>query len=306
MPKEMTAPSDLRTDRATLRAPKKLNDGSLRVEAVVATVGEVLDYGNRKEVVTKESLSDPVYLDSSRGSGISRHHVRGANGRDREMTVKDKGQRVGTVTGTRFDESEGVAIREMAIFDKATIDDILSKRLTYISDTYYVTQERVNADGQIEQVKRLSNSTAITNNPRAKSASIRTDEADMTPEEIQALIAGAVGPLSTQIADLTTKLEEATKEPEVVVHVDSADDIAERIVAVRLRADSLDVEIPDDIKGEIDLAKHVAVKLGADAARCDSADFCHGFIAASKVVEAPKREGWNPSTTKTEPTKSAV
>lgn len=292
METKMTPPSTLRTDRALLRAPRMLPDGTLRVEAVSATVGEVLTYPWGKEVVTAESLSDPAYLDALRGVGITRHHVRTNGGR---LTKDDKSNRVGTVIGARFDEETGQAIRELSIFDPDVAQEVLNKTLAFVSETYDLGGKRDRTDGMTDQTQRLPNSIALTDNPRAKSAAIRTDEANMTPEEIKAKIDEAVGPLVAKLDELTGKLEAAKPEPEEV-HTDSADDIAARIVATRLRADSLSVEIPDTVKGEAALLKHVATALGADKARCDAADYCQGFIDACKP-EAKKESGWTPTRT---------
>lgn len=284
---------ELRTDRATLRAPVVLADGSLRVEAVSVTAGEVLVYPWGKETATEASLSDAVYLDSSRGLAITRHHVAGGR-----VTKGNQDKRVGTITGARYDEIEKCAIRELTISDPAVIADILAKRLPYVSETYDAPKSHrvLREDGVTEQGKRIPNSIALTDNPRAKSAHIRTDEADMNEEEISALIAKAVGPLTTQISELKTALSAPppvikTEEP----HQDSADDIAERIVALRLRAAELrvDGDVTKGVKGESAIAQAIAKSLGADVTRCDSLDYCHGVIDAAKAPEAKTEQKWS-------------
>lgn len=283
---------ELRTDRATLRAPVVLADGSLRVEAVSVTAGEVLVYPWGKEVATEASLSDAAYLDSSRGLAITRHHVKGGR-----VTKANQDKRVGTITGARYDEIEKCAIRELTISDPAVIADILAKRLPYVSETYDAPKSHrvLREDGVTEQGKRIPNSIALTDNPRAKSAHIRTDEAEMEKEDISALIAEAVGPLKTTIEELKTALSAAPPvKKEEEPHQDSADDIAERIVALRLRAAELRVDAAklEGVKGEANLAKALATELGADATRCDSLDYCHGVIDAAKAPEAKSEQKW--------------
>lgn len=302
---------ELRTDRATLRAPKVLADGSLRVEAVSVTVGEILDYPWGKEVATEAAMKDPEYLDNSRGLAITRNHVKGGR-----VSRKNQDKRVGTITGARYDEGEKCAIRELTISDPQTIADFFAKKFPYVSETYDAPKSHrvLREDGVTEQGKRIPNSIALTDNPRAKSAHIRTDEADMNEEEISALIAKAVKPLNAQIKELTDAQALATLvvKPEVedVVHQDSADDIADRIVALKLRAAELRVDAAklEGVKGEANLAKTLATELGADAARCDSLDYCHGVIDAAKAPEAKPGQKWTATlrTDTANPSKSAL
>lgn len=113
----------------------------------------------------------------------------------------------------------------------------------------------------------------------------------MTEEQIAELMA----PLIERIAALEAKLEERADMDD-----DSEDEPmrsdAASILAMGKRAAEHGIDIPGDLKTGADIARHIAVKLGADATRCDSADYCEAWIAASKPAPSTQqRTEWTRS-----------
>ena len=57
---------------------------------------------------------------------------------------------------------------------------------------------------------------------------------------------------------------------------------------LKSKANVLNVKLPDAAVDAKSIRRHLAVSLGADSARCDSADFCDGLIEAA-VKKAPAK-----------------
>lgn len=288
------AASDIRLDYSPLRSPRRLDDGSLRVDAVVAWAGRDLDYPWGIEVPTEESLRDPEYHEAARGLPVTVRHP--AAGRS---TVGD-GTRIGTVTGARYDEDLRAAVREYTITDPAVIERVLSRELSETSEGYRVPPEhrRDTGDGRVEQMRRVPNHYALTmrGHARMPGATLRLDEDDiMTEEQIRALIAEALAPLVERL-DAMAPTEDETDEVEAVDVEMRADEIAADLVALRTRAQTLGVAIPADVRGVAATAKAIATALGADATRCDSLDYCRGVIDAAPVGRS---SDWQPSRSQT-------
>jgi hypothetical protein len=282
---------DLRLDIAPLRSPIRLADGSLRVEAIVAYAGRDLAYPWGVEVATAEALQDPAYHDASRGLAATVHHPSAGT-----VSLGD-GTRVGTVTGARYDEDLHAAIRELTITDAATIDRILGRELTEISEGYRVPPEHQRAlpDGRVEQLRRAPNHYALTGPGMARmpGATLRLDEVAMTEEQIRAMIAEAIAPLMERLDAMTVTEEVEIDKDDESEEID-IDARADEIVSLRMRARDLGIAIPDGTKGAPATARVIAVALGADGARCDSLDYCRGVIDAAKP--ATRTADWRPET----------
>lgn len=273
-----------RLDRALLRSPVVLASGALRVEAVTAQADAQLVYPWGIEVATEEALRDPTYLDSSRGLPVVVHHPESGK------STEGDGTRVGTVTGARYDEATRTVIREYTITDPATIRRVQERELTETSEGYDVPPEHLvrREDGVAEQRRRIPNHYALTDRGRAPGATIRLDEDNaMTPEEIRKIIReemlavfqmrdDAMKPKTDEDPGVTPAIVEA--EADAVKRMDEA--VASRVALLR-RADALGVIVPETAKTDVEIARAIAVSLGADAKRCDSLDYARAWIDAS-------------------------
>jgi len=256
-----------------LRSPVRLDDGSVRVEAVTSVAGALLVYPWGTETATPEALSDPLYHEALRGLAITLHHP--ASGR---QSAGDP--RVGTVLSARYDSGE--LIQEWVIYDPAAADAVMSGRLREASDGYRVPAESL-VDG--EQRRRIPNHVAITDRGRATGTTIRIDEeSTMTEEQIKAMLA----PIMERLAALEADDEDIVDEKEGEM-TERPEDIADRLLVLHRRADALGVVIPVEHRTEAAISRHLATSLGGDAARCDSVDYCAGVIASAKSPTAADR-----------------
>lgn len=267
----------VRLDRALLRSPVVLASGALRVEAITAKVGAELVYPWGIEVATAEALQDPTYLDASRGLPVVVHHP--ASGTSRE----GDGTRVGTVTGARFDAESGTVIRELTISDPATIARVQAHELTEISEGYDVPPDQLHkrADGVSEQRRRVPNHYALTDRGRLPGAKVRLDEGEMTEELIRKIIREEILAAFQMRDDAAkSKMDEADPAAVVAAEEKRMDELVASRVALLRRADELGVTIPETAKTDVEIARAIAVSLGADAKRCDSIDYARAWIDA--------------------------
>lgn len=279
------APSATRLDRALLRSPVVLASGALRVEAVTAKVGAPLVYPWGTEVATEEALRDQTYLDSSRGLPIVVHHP------DSGQSREGDGTRVGTVTAARYDEETQTVVRELTITDPDTIRRVQDRDLTEISEGYTVPPEDLHrrADGVSEQRRRVPDHYALTDRGRLSGAVLRLDEdTAMTEDQIRAIIREEILAAMMKMREDAAKPPEATPavvaaEEQAVARMDEA--VASRVALLR-RADALGVTVPETAKTDVDIARAIAVSLGADAKRCDSLDYARAWIDAAPAKRA--------------------
>lgn len=279
-----------RLDRALLRSPVVLASGALRVEAVTARADAQLVYPWGIEVATEEALKDATYLDASRGLPIVVHHP------DSGQSREGDGTRVGTVTAARYDEDTRSVIRELTITDPDTIRRVQDRELTEISEGYTVPPDalHVRADGVSEQRRRVPDHYALTDRGRLSGAVLRLDaEGSMTEELIRKIVQEAVM-AAFQMRDDAAK----PPDPGVTAGTDKAEaDLEKRMdervaarVALLRRADELEVTIPPEAKTDVEIARAIAVALGADAKRCDSLDYARGVIDAGRRADSWREE----------------
>jgi len=200
---EITLP-EIRVDRADLRKPRRLDDGTKIYEARLSIADQPLKYPWGEEIPTRQALSDPSYLDGLRGISVLVQHAPEGRIDGRAPRVGD-GRRIGSTISSRFDDATGEVIVELAIPEKE--DQVLvEKVLSKVSEGYTPTIERI--DGKAYQTKRVPNHIAVTEQGRAKTAEIRVDAlgGNLNLEEAMAKIQQ----MAAEIAGLQQQLSEAS------------------------------------------------------------------------------------------------
>jgi len=313
----LTTP-EIRIDRAELRKPRLLDDGTKIYEARLAIADQPLRYDWGEETPTREALSSNEYLEGLRGLSIIVQHIKTGRLDGRAPKIGD-GRRIGSAISARFDADNGEVIVELAIPEK---DDqlLVERNLKEVSEGYTPVIVRGD-DGVNRQVKRVPNHIAVTERGRAKGAKIRVDSlgVSLTTEEAMekieqmaaeiaslkvdlqqaasggAVAAGQVEQVSAEKAALELILQTIMSMLGGGVRADSESicaKIKEKIVqegsavaALRLRADSLKIEIPAEACDSESIRKALALGLGGEANRCDSAEYCDGVIFAASKQE---------------------
>lgn len=315
---EITLP-EIRVDRADLRKPRRRDDGTKIYEARLSVADQPLKYRWGEEIPTREALSDPEYLEGLRGISVLVQHPEGEGRIDGRAPRAGDGRRIGSTISARFDADAGEVIVELAIpekEDQALVEKVLSK----VSEGYTPTLERI--DGKTYQTKRIPNHIAVTEQGRAKTAEIRVDalggnlnleEAMAKIQQMAAEIAGLQQQLSeasNNSASYVAQVETVSSEKEALmklfealsaflgggVRADSESVISKikdlitqeskAVADLRRRADSLKIELPTDAQDSASIRKFIAIGLGAEESRCDSADFCDGVIFSACKSES--------------------
>ncbi len=288
----------LRTDAAQLRAPRVKDDGTTVFDAALVYADKPLQYGWGVEIPTEGALSSAAYLESLRGQPVvigdgveaSDRHPEGERidgARDasgRELRI------VGTVVGARYDAAERCVIVELAIHAPEHATEV--RRLGGISEGYSAQVE----DGR--QIARTTNHIAIVQTGRAPGSGVRADaagETKMDPELKAALdaIAASLGKLEgIMLGKGMGEVEEvkvADADPEAAAKDEAAmaekiearaDALAVERVSLLRRADSLQIAIPANVKTTAQIRRHIAIDLGLDAKRADSAEVATAWIEA--------------------------
>lgn len=308
---------EIRVDRADLRKPRRLDDGTKIYEARLSIADQPLKYPWGEEIPTREALSSQEYLDGLKGISVLVQHA--PEGRiDGRAPRAGDGRRIGSTISSRFDDATGEVIVELAIPEKE--DQLLvEQKLSKVSEGYTPTIERI--DGKAYQTKRIPNHIAVTEQGRAKTAEIRVDalggslnleEAMAKIQQMAAEIAGLQQQLSEAAgngAAYASQAETATGEKDALMKVleaiivflggsvraDSEEIInkikekigqeGQLVADLRQRADSLKIEIPESAKDSSSIRKAIAIGLGAEQSRCDSAEYCDGVIFAASKIE---------------------
>lgn len=309
---DVHVPGRIRADRSRLRSPRPRADGSVIYDAYLAFADRAMRYPWGTEVATEQALSDPEYLEALRGlSLVTTRDTVHANGVP--VSVRADAVAVGSILDARWDAGERAVVLELVVNDRQTLADIESGKTTDLSEAY-TPVTAVRADGVIEQRKRRPNHVAIVESGRMPGAGLRADEDDMD-EEIKALVAKAIR--EELRADEAAKLERDLKAAEqradaaeqradkaeqalkglrdrIGINADT-DDIDAALAAVvveKVRADSalleeareLGVELPED-STPATRERDLAVALGAERQRADSADFdARSFIDGRKAA----------------------
>lgn len=305
--------TNIRIDTAELRAPKRLDDGSWRYEAVISTTTALLSYDWGQERADEAALSDPAYLDALRGLPVVAKHPRSAR-----VDVEQPGTytEVGRITGARYDSTRSAAVIELVVSSPAANRRIKAGE-NGVSEGYTVTQLDTSTK-PARQLGRRPNHVALTLelDPRAAGARIRHDHTKDISMELSDFLAlcTAFSLRCDSLDHLRADLDalgshKATADAEKT-RADSAEGALARVapvlsalgvdpsrtdavdapavlaaavgevVELRLRADSLGVKLEGVPADAGAIRKAMALHLGGDPARCDSRDYCDGLIAA--------------------------
>lgn len=289
-----------RNDKLDLRSPRVLDDGTKVYTAVLARADSPLEYRWGTEYPTKEALSDTEYLEGLRGiSFLERHPPSTKVARGRTPT-QGRGRRMGTVITSRFDEATSEVIIEIAV-PVPEDQEKIEAQLFEVSEGYD-PQIHIDEAGVRWQIKRKPNHVAATDMGRANGARIQTDSEETDLEELMQMMKDMMSKLDG--------LESKWKSEEPVMNMDSKplDELTHAVteeLGDKARNDSasfksalkeriereakdmsslldkarqLEVSVKGSTAGE--LRKNLALALGADAARCDSADYCDGVISS--------------------------
>lgn len=284
-----------RADRALLRSPRTLGDGTVVYDAVLVRTGVPLVYEWGEEWVADEAITEE-YLTGLRGLSVTTQdtarHVTGG----KPVSVRSDARAVGTIVDARREASAVVV--EVAVHDGPTLSRIESGELRELSEQYTPRMEQ--RDGRAWQVARESNTVAIVSRGRVPGATLRADQEDgVTEEQIKAAIEATLRAdraeretlkEARQRAD-AAEAELAKLREAVGVRADS-DDVGGAIearVTERVRADAallerareLGVELPESSTPGT-RAADLAIALGGDRQRADSADYCQGVIDSAR------------------------
>ena len=200
--------STARADRATLRAPVRLPSGAVRYEAVATSAGAKLQYSWGVEVVHEDALTDPAYLDALRGAQVIMDPALHWSGID----VNEHGEAImGVVTLADF--RDGQQVVELTLNRADAIEWVERnmrnppERQPGVSVRYDV----VRMDNGFQMQRTLPDHVQLTLNPRDTTARIRADEVPtMTEAELKAALAEAIGPLRTNLSELTGRADAQT------------------------------------------------------------------------------------------------
>lgn len=289
----------LRTDAAQLRAPRVKDDGTTVFDAALVYADKPLRYSWGIEVPTEQALSAPEYLDSLKGQPVvigdgvesdDRHpegeRIDGArDAAGRELRI------VGTVVGARYDAAERCVIVELAIHAPEHATEV--RRLGGISEGYSAQVE----DGR--QIARTTNHIAIVQSGRAPGSGVRADAAGVKKmdEELKKFLTDLGASLAELkgmilgkgMGETTEEVKVADANPEAMAADEAAmaekiearaDALAQQLVDLRRRADAARIEIPATAKTVAAVRKAVALGMGADAKRVDSAEYATAWIEA--------------------------
>ncbi len=297
----------VRTDRATLRSARVLDDGSVVRDAILARADAVLVYPWGTEVATEEALSDPEYLSGLRGLTVTARHPaseRVDQGRTDHVDV-------GTVLSARYDADDRAVVLELVIKDTEA-NNAIEEGQTGVSEGYTVPRMDATVT-PARQLKRVPNHVALTldSPPRMPGAHVRADgqEPTMTIEQVLAVLSArglrtdAIEHISADLDALRTRADSIDeRDAQLAAYADAlpgdggpkervdaivSGRVAE-LIALHRRADELGEEIDPAL--HLDAArKALAVALGGDAQRCDSADYAQAVIDMASVPDAATR-----------------
>jgi len=220
-------------ERAHLRSPEQLPDGSWRLDAVLARGGEVKTYDWGQEVAPWEELSSPATLDSLAGAPVTSDHPWRDGG-----TVNPQNAAKHAVPGARVLRADAV---EQGRFVRASLVLPHLPTTQGLSVGWLPPQIDRTTTPPSQRALR-ANHVALTQNPRVPGAGVRLD--DHPKKE---------APMAT------AKIRIGAVEYDVEPHVAQAIE-AER-AAAKPRQDSLEGEVKslkaerDTLKGEVEALK---------------------------------------------------
>lgn len=283
----------LRVDRAVLRPPRVLDDGSKVYDAVLVSVGDELQYEWGTEVATREALSDPAYLEGLRGLSVTMEHPGDGLLAPGKAPRSGKGRRVGTVVGASLDD-DGELVVSLSIPEPA---DQAAVEATHreVSEGYTPTLGEPDDAGRVPQVARRPNHVALVPAGRAPSARVRTDAEEAQVEEIAKMLAEYLEKLDAKLDAYGAKLDamtppapEAESEPEQADRADAAARfnaavqarVAE-VAALHATGRDLGIQTPEGIDPTA-IRGAILAGLGLDAKRADDAGFFEAAVSVSR------------------------
>jgi hypothetical protein len=118
----------------------------------------------------------------------------------------------------------------------------------------------------------------------------------MTADEIRTIIREEMAAAFKMRDDAAKpKMDEDGATPAVIAAeadaVKRMDEAVTARVGLLRRADALGVTVPETAKTDVEIARAIAVSLGADAKRCDSLDYARAFIDAAGTV-TKRADSW--------------
>lgn len=236
------------------------------------------------------------------------------------VSVRVDARAVGTVLDARYDAEHRAVLVELVVNDGPTLDAIEERRLRALSEAY-VPRLRMRADGVGEQLARRTNHICLVLRGRMPGALLRADDSEdtMTEDQIRSVVREVLAALR---ADEQATKADATEE-ELKAESKRADDAEARADAaeaelktlrdaVGVRADGDDIDaalqerVAELVRADAALLEEaatlqvslpptstpatrlrdLAVELGADAARADSAEYARSYIDGR--ASAPK------------------
>lgn len=253
--------TNVRADRASLRSPVRLDDGTVRYDAILTTAGTELRYSWGTETVHADALADPAYLDALDGLSILFDPSLHWDGID----VNENGDVIaGTVTSPRFANPEQVAslaIKRADVVNWIDRNKDNPRGTPGVSVRYDVLPEHLRDGVQMRRTK--PNHVLLTLTPRDTTARIRADQ-ENTMELAE--LAAKVDALGTALAGLDGKIDGIATNTQP--RADQADppNVRARVAAVDKIARVKGIDLDDDADLAACEAKVVeALGLRADA-----------------------------------------
>ena len=166
----------MNTDQFEIKKYEKTPEGYLKLWMIAGVPGKILDYGDRKESINKDSLFNLESLNTVVGKPITMNHPPVA-----VISDNIKNYIRGVALQTMDSDDNGNLVIPAIIYDNEIIDGIISGKYTHVSSAYRA-DKTLNIDGILEQSNRHYNHFAIldeNNKPRAGEESrVITDSSD--------------------------------------------------------------------------------------------------------------------------------
>lgn len=222
----------MNTDQFEIQKYELTKEGYLKLWMIAGVPDKVLDYGNRREIINKDSLFNPDSLNTVVGKPITLNHPPVA-------VISDNIQKYyrGVALQTMDADDDGNLVIPAIIHDDATIKGILSGKYKYVSSAYSA-DKALNSDGILEQTNRHYNHFAILDNdnkPRAGNQSkVLTDSMDNDMEnktdDVVILDDKAGGIVDKVTVDSTPQpTTQPTPQPNPPLPIQNTDSISEKV-----------------------------------------------------------------------------
>lgn len=241
----------MNTDQFEIKKYELTKEGYLKLWMIAGVPDKVLDYGDRKEVINRDSLFNQESLNSVVGKPITLNHPPVA-------VISDNIRQYyrGVALQTMDADENGNLVIPAIIHDSEIIQGILNRKYKYVSSAYSASKE-LNADGILEQSNRHYNHFAVLDEeckPRAGNESrVITDSEPITMTDTtnDKPISDdkAVGVSDSQDSKVT--LEPVVSTPIQPINSDSISEKVELLVNWKpvLDAKGVTINYDSDIKG---------------------------------------------------------